>query len=424
MNFNNIKEWIIPEGTVKEVKDSQNRVLWNKTPYIDYGYFYIEDITGEDNTIAIEKNYTTAPTIEVFYSTDQTNWTSMGNTDTRRITATIPANGKLYLKATTNQWGAYVNGNRYNRFSILNSVNVGGNIMSLLYGDNYNNKTEFPSGSVRNFYYLFSACNIVSAENLVLPATTLTDNCYNSMFQTCTYLVTTPELPATTLANSCYAGMFADCASLTTAPELPATTLAEKCYNTMFTGCTSLTQAPELPATTLAEKCYQSMFYGCTSLTTTPTLPATTLASNCYQNMFTGCTVLTTAPALPATTLANNCYQNMFQNCTSLTTTPALPATTLTTGCYYGMFRYCTSLTTAPVLPATTLANNSYNSMFRYCSNLNKVTTYAQDISANACLSTWLGSVSATGDFYNYGSAVYPSGSSGIPSGWTVHTSL
>lgn len=26
-------------------------------------------------------------------------------------------------------------------------------------------------------------------------------------------------------------------------------------------------------------------------------------------------------------------------------------------------------------------------------------------------------------DFYNYGSAVYPSGASGIPTGWTEHTS-
>ena len=34
--------------------------------------------------------------------------------------------------------------------------------------------------------------------------------------------------------------MFDGCASLTTAPELPATTLTESCYNNMFAQCTSL----------------------------------------------------------------------------------------------------------------------------------------------------------------------------------------
>ena len=47
---------------------------------------------------------------------------------------------------------------------------------------------------------------------------------------------------------------------------LPATTLAENCYDTMFNGCTSLTTAPELPATTLAEDCYIDMFNGCKKL--------------------------------------------------------------------------------------------------------------------------------------------------------------
>ena len=36
----------------------------------------------------------------------------------------------------------------------------------------------------------------------------------------------------------------------------------------------------------------------------------------------------------------------------------------------------------------------------------------------------WLNGVSATGDFYNLGGATYTTGTSGIPSGWTVHTSL
>lgn len=65
-------------------------------------------------------------------------------------------------------------------------------------------------------------------------------------------------------ARFCY--LFKDCAVLTSTPELPATTLADFCYYSMFYGCTSLTAAPELPATELAGGCYCRMFDGCTNL--------------------------------------------------------------------------------------------------------------------------------------------------------------
>ena len=170
-------------------------------------------------------------------------------------------------------------------------------------------------------------------------------------------------------------------------------------YN-LFKGDTHIINAGDLilPATTLANYCYYYMFYGCTGLTTAPVLPATSLAYNCYSYMFSGCTNLTTAPVLPATSLANNCYNSMF--------------------------RGCTNLTTAPVLPATSLADNCYYEMFYQCSKLNKVISYNRTASSNSYMRDWLKGVSATGDFYNLGGANYSSDASGIPSGWTVHTSL
>jgi hypothetical protein len=101
-----------------------------------------------------------------------------------------------------------------------------------------------------------------------------------------------------------------------------------------------------------------------------------------------------------------------------------LPAITLADYCYQNMFNGCKALTTAPVLPATTLVDSCYSLMFSGCTNLNSVTTYAQKISARNCLQIWLNNVAATGDFFNLGGASYPSGTSGIPSGWTEHTSL
>ena len=85
-----------------------------------------------------------------------------------------------------------------------------------------------------------------------------------------------------------------------------------------------------------------------------------TLKNYCYSYLFSGCESLTSAPDLPATTLAAGCYSSMFNGCTSLTSAPELPATTLVSYCYESMFNGCTSLTSAPELPATTLDADCY----------------------------------------------------------------
>ena len=172
------------------------------------------------------------------------------------------------------------------------------------------------------------------------------------------------------MANYGFTRLFYDCAALSSAPELPATNLTEGCYNLMFYNCTGLLEAPELPAVTMAEACYGSMFRGCAALTNAPNLPATNLADGCYYTMFSDCTSLTETPALPATTMMFACYSAMFGGCANLTETPALSAMTLANGCYDSMFRNCTSLTRLPALPATNLTDDCYRYMFSGCSGI------------------------------------------------------
>ena len=86
------------------------------------------------------------------------------------------------------------------------------------------------------------------------------------MFESCTKLITAPELPAKNLASSCYSFMFNGCTKLEKVLDLPAIKLEKTCYYYMFAGCTSLVSAPKLPATTLAERCYDNMFKGCEKL--------------------------------------------------------------------------------------------------------------------------------------------------------------
>ena len=308
-------------------------------------------------------------------------------------------------------------------FSSTGKFNVYGNIMSLLYGDDFIDKNDL-TGKDFAFFKLFYQCSkLISAENLILPAITVTERCYVAMFEDCSALTVGPELPATTLASQCYFSMFENCYSLIKATELPATTLAFACYQFMFYGCSSLTKAPELPATTLTAYCYNLMFNECRSLTKAPDLQATTLAESCYESMFYGCSSLTKAPELPAKTLATSCYKDMFCACSSLTTAPELPATTLAESCYYHMFANCRSLTTAPELPATTLANSCYYRMFMGCQNLRYVKCLATDISATDCLTDWLDGTMLLGTFITTeNKPAYASGTSGIPSGWNVYT--
>lgn len=182
-------------------------------------------------------------------------------------------------------------------FQVITLCNVYGNIMSLIDKYNYPNMEDLSTADVLTFSRLFTSCHIVSAEDLLLPATTLQESCYDSMFLSCYNLQVPPKLPATELTMSCYYQMFMGCSALTTPPELPATTLARDCYQGMFSGCTSLTTAPELPATTLDLDCYKNMFVGCVSLVKAPVLRAEDTYSS-YAGMFSNCSSLSAITCL------------------------------------------------------------------------------------------------------------------------------
>jgi len=355
---------------------------------------YLTTEALESGTISfnILKSMGTDMITSISYSTDNGDtWTTTNNTNNKsenlQISVNVEEGDKVLWKGIATQTGYYDEDDYWDYvgsfFSSDCEFNAYGNIMSLLYGDNfYSNKNL--GNTEGTFAYLFydndgeKTCEIVSAQNLILPATTLADSCYYRMFYNCTSLTTAPELPATTLATQCYDYMFSGCTSLTTVTELPATTLADNCYAHMFQGCTSLTTAPELPATTLANDCYSYMFWGCTSLTTAPELPATTLVTYCYWNMFYGCTSLTTAPELPATTLADNCYNGMFYGCSNLNYVKAMFTTTQLVDPEGGEYIYTNG---------------------------------------------WVSGVASTGTFVKNSAAQWNvTGANGVPDGWTVQT--
>ena len=307
---------------VKEVYMG-TKLIW-PTGAFDYSteYFTIESLE-DGNQIGSPNSNSKSISI----STDKRTWTTVTPNASPTYFITLNAGEKVYIKGSNKYYST-----SYGYFTSTGKFNVSGNIMSLLYEDDFKNKTTFPnSNTFENLFY--NANKLISAEHLVLPATTLASNCYRSMFDGCTSLTTAPELPATTLADLCYFQMFKDCTSLTTAPELPATTLADSCYYQMFQGCSSLTTAPTiLPATTLIVYCYAAMFEYCSSLTKAPELPATTLASSCYAYMFNGCTSLNYIKMLATDVSASSCLEWWVNNVAPSGTFVKDASTTLPTG--------------------------------------------------------------------------------------------
>ena len=107
-------------------------------------------------------------------------------------------------------------------------VKVYGNIMSLVDEKGFAKaKTLNEENAFRRLF--FNNIHITDASGLLLPATTLTYGCYESMFQGCSNLTTAPELPATKLVDECYSMMFSDCVNLGSITCLATDISAEDC---------------------------------------------------------------------------------------------------------------------------------------------------------------------------------------------------
>ena len=343
--------------------------LWSTAFDYSQEYFTIECL--ENNTSIywwLSSSSGTAKTIQFSY--DKETWyteTSSYISDSEgTLLDTLDDGDIIYIKGSEK---TYADSSFYSAFMTLGTIKVSGNIMSMLYGDNFINQTTLTG--IHTFNGLFRKCPyLLDASNLILPSTILTSYCYANMFRDCTSLLYAPKLPATTLAERCYYYMFHTTKSLTTPPILPAMTMQKYCYCYMFenSGITSIS----LPATTLAYACYANML--CSTKITTLELPATNIASfgRCYRTICYGCSSLTSVTIRATSSLASNCLDYAFYGCTNL-------------------------------------------SYIKYMSSTQPSASYTW---------SWVNNVKLSGAFVKNSSATWANsyGTSAIPSGWTVTT--
>ena len=150
----------------------------------------------------------------------------------------------------------YGNGTDYSGTKIVSSINMSlyGNIMSLVDEENFATITTMEGASFAGLF-AGNTCGF-EASGLLLPATTLSENCYSGMFAGCSEMSDTPvELPALTLAPGCYSYMFEGCDMIPAAPHLPATELVDRCYASMFSGCGTIEQVTCLATTIKGTDC-------------------------------------------------------------------------------------------------------------------------------------------------------------------------
>jgi hypothetical protein len=239
---------------------------------VSYEYNYLTFNATSSGTFKFSGTSSTS----MYYSLNNgSTWTALSNNTN---TPTISAGSKIMWRSSRTPQSAKALGT----FSSTSNFTVEGNIMSIMYGDDFRGRKTF-LGTINQFNGLFKSCtHLTSATNLSLPATAITQSCYSRMFWDCENLIDAPSiLPATKLADLCYSSMFYQCLNLKNPPTLPATTLGNGCYNGMFLNCIALETAPDLPATTLQQTCYGYMFNNCQSLTKIKCLATDISASDC-----------------------------------------------------------------------------------------------------------------------------------------------
>lgn len=269
-----LKSYIGEDEVNKVMAGSETAYLRFESNQPEPDYFCITCVEDKESTVSMVGTGSNLPTLTLYTSTDKRNWTRW-NDVTSAIT--ISSGGKLYMygenrtfsKAESSYWTMSISGSTGTG---LSDVALSGDITTLL-TRNGNVESFIDEGYGDYIFNSFFENNnyIVSASGLKLPTLVMRPYSYFGMFYKCSYLIDAPELPATSLSEGCYQSMFNGCERMTKHPsELPALKVTNNCYNKMFYGCKAITTAPvmwcEDRANTGVNNYFVNMYYNCSSL--------------------------------------------------------------------------------------------------------------------------------------------------------------
>lgn len=188
-------------SSVQFAQSFRRRLLVENFGKVDYEKEYLTIEALEDGTIRCGNEDEDTYPNPVYYSKNGGEWIG----STKRQSISVVSGDRVRFKAVRAEGDPDIS------FKGTTRYNVYGNIMSLLYGDDFVGQTSMPAFAFRD---AFRDSSVNDASKLILPSTTLSSHCYYYMFYGCTELTTAPELPAATLVSFCYSYMFYNCHNL------------------------------------------------------------------------------------------------------------------------------------------------------------------------------------------------------------------
>lgn len=214
--------------------------VYQKAVTYDFSKDYLTFMVTSGGTIVWRKASNSANNLSISYSINNGTWTTITASSTTGAAINVVAGDKVRFKGTNSSYSKYGSYYYACRFAGTATCCVYGNIMSLVYGDNFIGQNTLQSvGTFSGLFFSYSKMISDEEHKLVLPATTLTNDCYHHMFYGCSNLTTAPELPATTLAQSCYGEMFGGCSKLNYIICLATDISADRCTYVWINGVAS-----------------------------------------------------------------------------------------------------------------------------------------------------------------------------------------
>lgn len=202
-------------------------------------------------TIVWRKASNSANNLSISYSINNGKWATITASSTTGTAIDVVEGDEVRFKGTNSSYAKSASYITACRFAGTATCCVCGNIMSLVYGDNFIGQNTLKSANTFcGLFFSYSRMTSDGEHKLVLPATTLTNDCYHHMFYGCSNLTIAPELPATTLKSLCYAEMFGGCSKLNYIKCLATNISADRCTNYWLNGVASTGTFVKAPSIT------------------------------------------------------------------------------------------------------------------------------------------------------------------------------
>ena len=223
-NSLDLKEVYIGGGLARGINTYIQNII---SQYIKQ-YFCIESLE-DNNSINFNKGWSS--NLDGYYSNtysysyDLVSWTTVNN---KPQSWTLNTGDKVYLRSNSTFWGR--DNTETFTFSSTKNYNVSGNMLSLMYGDDFVGQTVLKE--TRNYGASGSpwrsgwggmfrnSTQLISCENLIIPTintgtnNTLSEGPCQLMFCGCSRMTKSPLLLDSILTKQCYNGMFLECSNL------------------------------------------------------------------------------------------------------------------------------------------------------------------------------------------------------------------